>query len=238
MFKIFMTTSNTTSPNKTKTKTNGGYLFLPQRLSRGTFLKWLRRTHAWLGLWGATLGLLFGFTGILLNHRDVMKIPIGKMEQQEIQLVLPESHPLDPKALAVWLGESLKIDTEQAKIRREAPKTVTWNNASYQQPSLWQITVRNPKHMVQAEYWEGNSFVSVKQGESNLLQMLTNLHKGSGMGVAWVLLVDSLAGGLIVLSVTGTLLWTRLHGNRLAAAGLGLGSLSLAIGFALQAIAV
>lgn len=113
-----------------------------------------------------------------------------------------------------------------------------WNNNSYQQPSYWQITLRNPKRMVQAEYWEGNAFVSVKQGESNGLQMLTNLHKGSGMGVAWVLLADSLAGGLIVLSLTGTLLWTRLHGNRLAAAGLALGCLSLAIGFAWQAIAV
>lgn len=220
------------------TKTNGGYLFLPKQLSRGGFLKWLRRTHAWLGLWGATLGLLFGFTGILLNHREVMKIPIGKMEQQEIQLILPEPHPADPKALADWLGESLKIDTEHAKIRREAAKTVIWNNNSYQQPSYWQITLRNPKRMVQAEYWEGNAFVSVKQGESNGLQMLTNLHKGSGMGVAWVLLVDSFAGGLIMLSLTGTLLWTRLHGRRLAAAGLAFGCLSLTIGFALQAIAI
>ena len=220
------------------TKTNGGYLFLPKSLARGAFLKWLRRTHAWLGLWGATLGLLFGFTGILLNHRDVMKIPLGKIEQQEIQLVLPEPHPLDPKALAVWLGESLKIDAELAKIRREAPKIVTWNNTSYQQPGYWQITFRNPKRNLQAEYWEGNAFVSVKKAESSFLQTLTNLHKGSGMSVAWVLLVDSFAGGLIVLSLTGTLLWTRLHGNRLAAVGLGLGCLSLAIGFALQAIAV
>ncbi|MFM8342382.1 MAG: PepSY-associated TM helix domain-containing protein, partial [Methylomonas sp.] len=108
----------------------------------------------------------------------------------------------------------------------------------YQQPSYWQITLRNPKRMVQAEYWEGNAFVSVKQAESNLLQMLTNLHKGSGMGSAWVLLVDSLAGGLIVLSLTGTLLWTRLHGSRLVAAGLGFGCLSLTIGFALQAITI
>jgi hypothetical protein len=227
-------TTNVSKP----AKTNGGYLFLPKQLSRGAFLKWLRRTHAWLGLWGATLGLLFGFTGILLNHRELMKIPIGKMEQQEIQLMLPEPHPADPKALAIWLGDSLNIDTEQAKIRREAAKTVTWNNVSYQQPSWWQITLRNPKRMLQAEYWEGNAFITVKQGESNLLQILTNLHKGSGMGVAWVLLVDSLAGGLIVLSLTGTLLWTRLHGNRLAAAGLGLGCLSLAIGFAWQAITV
>ena len=217
-------------------KTNGGYLFLPKRWARGAFLKWLRRTHAWLGLWGAALGLLFGVSGILLNHRDLLKIPAAKMEQSEIQLPLPEPRPADPKAMAAWLGQTLEIDTRSARIRRETGKIVTWNNTVLQQPPLWQITVRNPKRMLQADYWEGNAFVSVKQGEGNFFAILTHLHKGSGLGIGWVLLADTLAGSLIVLSLTGTLLWTRLHGQRLAAAGLGLGSLSLMVLFALHAI--
>lgn len=217
-------------------KPKSGYLFLPRRLSRGEFLKWLRRTHAWIGLWGAVLALLFGLTGILLNHREIMKIPAAKLEQKEIQLSLPESRPADPKAMGAWLGQTLGLDTNHAKIRREAGKTVTWNNAQFQQPPLWQITVRNPKRMMQAEYWEGNAFVSVKQSEGNLFAVLNHLHTGSGMGVGWVLLADTLAGGLIVLSFTGTLLWTRLHGNRVAAVGLILASLGLAVSFALQAI--
>jgi hypothetical protein len=91
--------------------------------------------------------------------------------------------------------------------------------------------------MLSAEYWEGNAFVSVKQGNANLLQILNNLHKGTGLGVGWILLVDTLAGALMLLSMTGILLWTRLHGPRLMAAGLGLGSLSLAVFFALSAMA-
>ncbi len=217
-------------------KTNGGYLFLPKQWARGAFLKWLRRTHAWLGLWGAALGLLFGVSGILLNHRDLLKIPAAKMEQSEIQLPLPEPRPADPKAMATWLGQTLEIDTRSARIRRETGKIVTWNNTVLQQPPLWQIAVRNPKRMLQADYWEGNAFVSVKQSEGNFFAILTHLHKGSGVGIGWVLLADTLAGSLIVLSLTGTLLWTRLHGPRLAAAGLGLGSLSLMVLFALQAI--
>lgn len=202
----------------------------------GAFLKWLRRTHAWLGLWGAALGLLFGVSCILLNHRDLLKIPAAKMEQSEIQLPLPEPHPADPKAMAAWLGQTLEIDTRSARIRRETGKIVTWNNTVLQQPPLWQITVRNPKRTLQADYWEGNAFVSVKQGEGNFFAILTHLRKGSGLGIGWVLLADTLAGSLIVLSLTGTLLWTRLHGQCLAAAGLGLGSLSLMMFFALQAI--
>ena len=217
-------------------KMNGGYLFLPHKLSRGAFLKWLRRTHAWFGLWGATLGLLFGLSGILLNHREIMKIPTGRIPQKEIQLQLPEPHPTDAKAMAQWLGQTLEIDTANAKIRNEKAKTVTWNNVPVQQSEQWQINVRNPKFMMQAEYWQGNTFVTVKKGEGSFLNLLTNLHKGVGMGVGWVLLVDTLAGGLIILCLTGTLLWTRLHGTRLAGASLGFGSLGLMVFFTLQAI--
>ncbi|WP_347987743.1 PepSY-associated TM helix domain-containing protein [Methylomonas sp. AM2-LC] len=223
-------------PSRPHKKTVGGYLFLPKRITRSEFLKWLRRTHAWFGLWAAAMGLLFGITGILLNHRDILKIPIGRMEQQEILLALPDPRPVDPKAMAAWLGESLGINTFQAKIRSEPPKTVIWNNQSIQQPGNWQIIVRNPQRMLSAEYWEGNAFISVKQGNANFLTTLNNLHKGVGMSIGWVLLVDSFAGALLLLSVTGTLLWTRLHGNRLIGVSLALGSMSLAIFFVMQSI--
>jgi hypothetical protein len=40
------------------------------------------------------------------------------------------------------------------------------------------------------------------------------------MSNVWILLTDTLACGLLVLAITGTLLWSRLHGPRLMAAGL------------------
>ena len=43
---------------------------------------------------------------------------------------------------------------------------------------------------------------------------------GSGMGALWIFLGDSLAFGLFVLSASGLLLWSRLHGPRLLAVGL------------------
>lgn len=217
-------------------KPSGGYLFLPRRLARGTFLKWLRRTHAWIGLWGAALGLLFGTTGILLNHREMMKIPAARMEQKEIQLPLPEPRPADPKALALWLGQELKLASGKPKLKQEPAKNVTWNGIIVQQPARWQVVLRTPQRFMQAEYWEGNAFVTVKRGEANFFALLNNLHRGVGLGAGWILLVDTLAGGLIVLSLTGVLLWTRLHGRRLAAAGLGLGSLGLGLWFAWQAL--
>ncbi|MGX2031406.1 PepSY-associated TM helix domain-containing protein [Methylocaldum gracile] len=219
-----------------RSKPSGGYLFLPRRLARGAFLKWLRRTHAWIGLWGAALGFLFGTTGILLNHHEKLKIPAARMEQTVIQLPLPEPRPADPKALALWLAEALQFPSDKAKIMQEPGKTVIWNGVEVRQPARWQIAARTPQRFLQAEYWEGNAFVTVKRGEANVFALLGNLHRGAGLGVGWILLADTLAGGLIVLGLTGVLLWTRLHGRRLTAAGLGLGSLGLGLWFVWQAL--
>jgi len=219
-----------------RAKPSGGYLFLPRRLARGAFLKWLRRTHAWIGLWGAALGLLFGTMGILLNHHEKMKIPAARMEQNVIQLPLPERRPADPETLALWLAEALRFAPGNAKIMQEPDKTVIWNGVAVRQPARWQIAARTPQRFVQAEYWVGNAFVTVKRSEANVFALLNNLHRGVGLGAGWILLADTLAGGLVVLSLTGVLLWTRLHGRRLSAAGLALGSLGLGLWFGWQAL--
>ncbi len=196
---------------------------------RMPWLKWLRRIHAWVGLWGAALGLLFGASGILLNHRAVMKITAAHMEQSQVELALPAPLPVDAKDLAKWLQAQLSIDREPSKISTEPAKTVTWSGQNFQQPGQWRIDFHSPQHSVNAEYWVGNAYVSIKHQDANVFAFITRLHKGVGMGTAWVLLADTLAGGLVFLSLTGLLLWTKLHGSRLAMASLGLTSLGLAV---------
>jgi hypothetical protein len=198
----------------------------PKRIQ---WLKWLRRIHAWVGLWGAALGLLFGISGVLLNHRAVMKIPAVKMEQSQVELVLPTPPPADAKALALWLQAYAAIDREPSKISTEPAKTVTWEGQTLQQPAQWKVDFHSPQHSLTAEYWVGNTYVSVKHQDANGFAFITRLHKGVGMGTAWILLADTLAGGLVFLSLTGLLLWTKLHGSRLTMAGLGVTSLGLAV---------
>lgn len=205
----------------------------PKRLP---WLKWLRRTHAWVGLWGAALGLLFGVSGILLNHRTIMKIPAARMEQSQIELALPTPLPADAKALAEWLQAQLNIDREPSKVIIEPAKTVTWAGQTFQQPGQWRVDFINPQQSVNAEYWVGNVFVSIRRQDANIFAFITRLHKGVGMGTAWILLADTLAGGLVFLSLTGLLLWTKLHGSRLLMAGLGLVSLGLGISVVLDSL--
>ncbi len=203
---------------------------------RMPWLKWLRRIHAWVGLWGAALGLLFGVSGFLLNHRAVMKIPAAHMEQSQIELALPAPLPVDAKALATWLQARLSIDREPSKISIEPSKTVTWGDQNFRQPGQWRVDFHSPQQSVNAEYWVGNAYVSIKHQDANAFAFITRLHKGVGMGTAWILLADTLAGGLVFLSLTGLLLWTKLHGPRLTMAGLGLTSLGLAVFIVLNSL--
>ena len=223
---------------KNQRKQNGRrspYSFLPTGWSRGAFLKWLRRTHAWLGLWGATLGILFGTTGILLNHRGTMKINAAKTERTKIELALPEVRPENVEDFAVWLQAELNIEKKWSRARSEPSQEISWDGQSVLQPEKWRVSFSNPQRTYSADYWVGNGYVSVTRFDRNVFAFLNRLHMASGMGVAWILLADSIAGSLIILSLTGILLWTRLHGPRLFAAGLGFGSLTLAIFFVWRA---
>lgn len=226
---------STTQTTKDDTKRQTGYLFMPRSWKRNSVLTWLRRTHAWLGLWGAVMGLLFGFTGILLNHRTVLKIPAGHIEESTVQIPAPAGTLNDPKDLGKWLQKQLATD-KKARTRSEPAKPVMWGDQSVVQPERWSANINTPDLGVQAEYWVGNNFISVKRSEHDLLSMFKQLHKGSGTNIAWILLTDTLGGALIVLSLTGILLWSRLHGTRLAAGGIGLGSLSLLVLFAWQSM--
>ena len=207
-----------------------------QRSRRAEFVKWLRKLHGWIGLWCAALGLLFGMTGILLIHRAVMKIPAAHAQESMVQLPLPSPAPVNAQAMADWLQHELAFKEPAARVRSEPPKPVAWGDKALKQPARWSASFSSLRSNVQAEYWVGNGFVSVKRNDNNPFAILNNLHKGVGVGVGWILLVDSLAGSIILLSLTGVLMWTMTNRRRLIGTGIGLASLAAAIGFSLQAL--
>jgi hypothetical protein len=197
----------------------------PAPSRRAIAIKWLRKMHGWIGLWGAVLGLLFGSTGILLNHRAVLKIPAAQTQESTIQIPLPSPAPANPQALAAWLKSSLKLDPDPARVKAEAARPVAWGDRSMIQPPRWSASFTSPSGGVQAEYWVGNSYVTLKRSESNVFATMTNLHKGVGMGVGWILLVDTLAGSIILLSLSGMVLWALT--NRKRTVGIAIASVSL-----------
>ncbi len=129
------------------------------RSRRGTFLKWLRRIHGWIGLWGALLGLLFGVTGFLQNHRATMKINSGEPTVSAIQVALPSPPPESPRELAAYLQSELKLDRPASRIGREPAKPVVWGDQSIIQPEHWTMRFVAPHYLVTAEFWQGSNRV-------------------------------------------------------------------------------
>jgi len=183
-----------------------------QRNRRAVFLTWLRKTHLYVGLWGAVLGLLFGITGILMNHRAIMKIPVEKTVQSTAQLPLPEQPFRTPEELSGWLQKELNFAAAQPpSIKKHPAKTVIWGEREVMQPERWVITMTRPNRGLSAEYYVGNRTVKLDTIDATPIGTLTRLHTSTGVSAFWVLLSDTIAGSLILLSLTGLLLWTQLH---------------------------
>lgn len=180
------------------------------RSRRSAFLKLLRDVHGWIGLWGAILGLLFGATGIIHNHRTVLKIDLVKPASTEIRLTVPESAKQSPKAMSVWLRGELSMDREP-RIKKEKAETVSWNGQDVRQPEHWDIRFVAPQYKLVADYWVGSNMVSIKRTDETWVGTIDNFHRANGAGIGWVLLADTIGGSMILLSVTGVLLWTELN---------------------------
>lgn len=197
---------------------------------RTAFLLWLRRTHLYLGLWGAALGLLFGATGIVLNHRAVLKLPVDKVVPSTIQLAVPPAGFDSPDALAAWLRAGLGFAAHQVvQVRAHPAHPVTWAGGSVTQPERWTVNLQNARRGAVAEYFPGNRFVRVDRVDATWVGTLTRLHTSVGAGAAWVLLMDTIAGSLVLLSLTGLLLWTQLNTLRLAACAASVSALAIAM---------
>jgi len=190
------------------------------------FVLWVRRTHGWVGLWGALLGLTFGLGGIWLNHRAVLKLPPVAQHRSNTQIALPDPMPETAPAMAQWLQTELQFNAPANTVRVEPPKAVPWSD-TVRQPEHWMFSFGGPNETVQIDYWRGNQSVTVSTVSNGFVATLTNLHKGVGMSVGWILLVDSLAVSIIFLSISGVILWVQM--NRRRAVGVGIFCTSVAV---------
>ena len=207
------------------------------RSRRGVFLKWLRRIHGWIGLWGAVLGLLFGVTGFLQNHRAVMKIKTAEPEVSKIQVALPSPPPKSPKELAKFLQTQLNLtDVPLGRTQKEPSHPVSWGDQSVIQPEHWTVRFGNTKTQVTADYWQGSTDVSVERRESGIVATIEALHRSGGASIGWILLADSFAGSMILLSLTGVILWTGLNRRRTVGATIFVVSVVAMIAFGAQSM--
>jgi hypothetical protein len=135
-----------------------------------------------------------------------------------------------------WLAHELALDEPATRVREEPPRTVAWGDKSLKQPPHWTMLFSSARSNLQVEYWVGNDFVSLRRNDANFLATLNNLHKGIGGGVAWVLLADTIGGAMILLSLSGVLLWTQLNRRRLIGTLIVIVSVTLTCVLAVRAL--
>lgn len=158
------------------------------------------------------MGLLFGATGILLNHRAILKIPVEKTVVAKAQLKAPAEGFMNPETLSSWVQSELEFKPVSPPLIRVQPAAkVEFAGRSVEQPARWTVNLTSPGRGILAEYYEGNRFVNLDHTNATVIGTLTRLHMSVGVNAFWVLLSDTIAGGLILLSITGLLLWTQLH---------------------------
>lgn len=217
-----------------KRRPPGTLLFLPALANRTEVIQWLKRIHAWTGFWGALLFLVLGTGGLLLNHRATLKIDIGApIEVMSAQIAVDPSLIKSAEDLGKWAKEEFRLSIEPRAPRAEGgggkAERVSLMGQEVRQAEVWKQSFNAANGVLDVEYVAGSASVKATRSEQNFAGFLKNLHKGVGMSWVWILFIDTIAGALIAMSLTGALLWSRLHGPRLAALGIVGVSLGIAL---------
>ncbi|MGD9799561.1 MAG: hypothetical protein AB7V02_03070, partial [Parvularculaceae bacterium] len=118
----------------------GGYLFLPRSMQRGAVILWLRRMHAWTGVYGALIFLLLGISGFYLHHRAEMKIENGRIREVASLTAFVEPGAIESEDdLAAWLTREYKVEGKRAPVRGRPGEKVSFSGQQAQQPQLIEI---------------------------------------------------------------------------------------------------
>ena len=179
----------------------------------------VRQLHLWIGAWGALAAILFGFSGLVLNHRFALELPQGERTQESTQrLEVPPAIRGDRTAVREWLAQAHGLQALTARARPAGgggpggspgagARPVPDNAAP--QPEQWTFSGGPATRGWNDEYVPGEAWLRLETSAYSPVAALSRLHKSAGGGIGWILLGDSFAIAMILLGITGILLWLR-----------------------------
>lgn len=164
--------------------------------------RWIRQVHLWIGAWGALAAVLYGLTGLVMNHRfgnDAW--PQGEsIDAPGVELQVPVQARASAEELSLWLQR--EHDLAAQSIRKDAAR-----GAPEGAPEQWRLSGGNARNSWSLAYDPGDATVEVQRSRQTLLASINRLHKAVGGGLAWTLLADSFAIGMILLGLSGLWMW-------------------------------
>lgn len=162
--------------------------------------RWVRQFHLWIGAWGALAAILYGITGLVMNHR----FGDGAWPQGESSdagrstLQVPGEARATAENLSLWLQEFQQLDASNIRKRGGGDQPIKWNLSGGTAGNSWSV-----------EYVPGSDSAELKQSSHSPLAAFNRLHKGVGGGPWWILLADSFAIGMLLLGISGIWMWAR-----------------------------
>lgn len=178
----------------------------PARRSATTH-RWIRQFHLWIGAWGALAAILYGVTGLVMNHRfGEAAWPQGDSnELGKTALSIPAEARATPEQLSLWLREHHALDAQV--IRKGGPGG--GRGGDPKQPPKWNLSGGSASQSWALEYAPGSDTAELKRNQHSPLAAFNRLHKGVGGSSWWILLADSFAIGMILLGLSGIWMWAR-----------------------------
>ena len=173
---------------------------------RGKTYRVMRQLHLWIGAWGAIAAILFGTTGFIQNHRNMMKLPQGdSTDLSKVQLEIPEASRATPEAVRDWLRDTQHVPVDSFRAQPGGPMET--GGQKMRGAAKWTFNGGNARIVWMAEYVPGNATVEVRNVEQSPLATLIRLHKGVAGSALWILLTDTFAIGMVMLGVSGIVMW-------------------------------
>jgi hypothetical protein len=166
--------------------------------------RFVRQVHLWIGAWGALAAVLYGATGLFMNHRfgEHAWPQGGSAEATRIELQVPVTARADAETLSLWLRNAQALDAQV--IRKGAP-----GDAAARKPDKWTLSGGTARSSWSLEYMPGDATAQLRKTRHDTFAGIMRLHKNVGGGIGWRLLADSFAIGMLLLGISGLWMWAR-----------------------------
>ena len=169
--------------------------------------RWIRQIHLWIGAWGALAAVLYGFTGLVLNHRMGENAwPQGESRDAgATTLSIPGEARASPERLSLWLQEAQRLDVQSIRKGSRGGE----RSGDAKQPPKWNFSGGTAADSWQLEYTPGSGQAELKRSRQDFLAAINRLHKTVGGGIGWRVLSDSFAIAMVLLGLSGIWMWAR-----------------------------
>lgn len=218
--------------------TRAAHPFMPESIGTPVVLRWLKRTHAWVGILTAMLALVFAWSGFMLNHRTHFTLG-AEARTVEFTIAAPATGFASPQELADYLDAEFGLRTRPtlagggaspqpagmgqsraAAAQAEAAQAMGAMSAmgagrrgggNAPGPSFaarWQA----PGGDFSGEWIVGASEIAIAQSDRGFNRVANRLHAGRGTDGRWHVLITAYAVMLLFLTLSGVMLWSRASG--------------------------